>query len=81
MKRNSFVKFFREVLEKLVPFFLGLSVGKNKSVENANDLVKKAKRNRNKIIIRLIEVLIFLLIVLICLAIVCLLCYIFMVDC
>lgn len=53
MKRNSFVKFFREVLEKLVPFFLGLSVGKNKSVENANDLVKKAKKkskqNNNKI--------------------------------
>jgi hypothetical protein len=40
----SWVEVVKEALGKLVPFLLGWAMTKNNTKDNANDLVKKAKK-------------------------------------
>ncbi len=47
-QNNNWIAFFKEALGKLVPFFLGTFMQKNSAKENANDLIKKAKKKTKK---------------------------------
>lgn len=44
MEHNNWIEVVREALRGVVPFLLGIFVSKNNAKENANDLVKKAKK-------------------------------------